>query len=259
MKKPSAAAPAPASASRLVLVLVAVGSLALNGVLAAFLALGGKGEKTEPAATPSPAAAAPWSRELAPYAQLGSFMAEHNRIADLKWTAEQFAAFQEGFRASYEGRGLPLEEAGTKLRDGISARVQAMLEAERPDPVREYFRFLREKENVTQAPSGLHYRVTEEGSGDTPKPGDVVVMSYSAGLPEGKSLPALSRSRAKVAVRDLLPGLAEGVQLLRVGGKGLIYLPPSLSFTPADWPPQLPANTPLVFFVELHDIQAGNE
>ena len=213
-------------------------------------------------AEPVPAPAAPvatpmapiWTRELAPYAALGSFMAENNRIPDLKWSVAQFAAFQEGFRSSYEGRGLPLDEPAAKLRDEISRRVQAMSEAERPDPVRDYFRFLREKEGVKQTPSGLHYRITEEGTGNAPKAGDTVVISYAAGLPEGKSLPPLSRTRAKVVVRDLLPGLAEGVQLLKVGGKGLIYVPASLSFKEADWPPQLPAGVPLVFFVEMHDI-----
>ncbi len=205
--------------------------------------------------TAAVAPAAPiWTRELAPYAALGSFMAENNRIPDLKWSAVQFAAFQEGFRSSYEGRGLPLDEAATKLRDEISRRVQTMTEAERPDPVKDYFRFLREKEGVKVTPSGLHFRITEEGAGDTPKPGDTVVISYAAGLPDGKSLPPLSRSRAKVVVRDLLPGLAEGVQLLKVGGKGLIYVPPALSFKEADWPPLLPPGVPLVFFVEMHDI-----
>jgi FKBP-type peptidyl-prolyl cis-trans isomerase len=129
-----------------------------------------------------------------------------------------------------------------------------MTEAERPDPVKDYFRFLREKEGVTVLPSGLHYRITEEGTGNAPKPGDTVVISYAAGLPEGKSLPPLSRTRARVVVRDLLPGLAEGVQLLKVGGKGLIYVPAALSFKAADWPAHLPPGVPLVFFVEMHDI-----
>lgn len=207
------------------------------------------------AAVVAPAPLTPvWNSELAPYAALGSFMAENNRIPDLKWSAGQFAAFQDGFRSSYEGRGLPLDEPATKLRDDINRRVQAMLETERPDPVKDYFRFLREKEGVKESSTGLHYRVTEEGTGDTPKPGDTIVISYAAGLPDGKSLPALSRSRTKVVVRDLLPGLAEGVQLLKVGGKGLIYVPAALSFKETDWPAQLPPGVPLVIFVEMHDI-----
>lgn len=254
MKK-KAPAPPPSSA-RSPWPAVAVLSLLANvAVLAWHFRTAAQKAEPEPAAPPG---ATVWPRELAPYAALGSFVAENNRIADLRWTPEQFAAFQDGFRASYEGRGLPLDEPAAKLRDEISGRVQSMLEAERPDPVRDYFRFLREKENVKQTASGLHHRVTEEGTGEPPKAADTVVISFAAGLPEGKSLPALSRSRAKVAVRDLLPGLAEGVQLLKVGGKGLIYVPPALSFREADWPPQLPRDTPLVFFVELHDIIPAN-
>jgi FKBP-type peptidyl-prolyl cis-trans isomerase FkpA len=248
---------APPSSSRPPWLFVALLSLAVNAVLLAWLVA----RKPEPREAPLPAApvtvSAPapvWDREVAPYAALGSFMAENNRIADLKWSPAQFAAFQEGFRASYEGRGLPLDEAAAKLRDETSARVQAMVQGEQPDPVRDYFKFLREKENVQQTPSGLHYRITDEGTGAPPTAADTVVISYAARLPDGKAVPALGRARVKVAVRDLLPGLAEGVQLLKVGGKGLLYLPPSLAFRETDWPRELPRGIPLGFYVELHDI-----
>lgn len=195
-----------------------------------------------------------WSSELAPYAGLGSFMAENNRIPDLKWSESQFDAFQEGFRASYEGRGLPLDDNAKHLRDEISKKVQAMLAAEQPNPLEEYFSSLREKEGVLRTTSGLHYRITEPGQGPTPKPTDSVVISFAGRLPDGRTLPPLTKARVKMVVHDLLPGLAEGVQLLRVGGKALVYLPPALAFSEKDWPPQLPKGTPLVFFVELHEI-----
>ena len=206
-----------------------------------------------PAVLPA-AVTTPLPRELAPYAALGSFMAENNRIADLAWSKEQFAAFQGGMRASYEGRGLPLDDAAKRLGEDVSQRVQGMLKAERPDPIQEYFRTLREKENVKATASGLHYRITEEGSDTTPAPTDAVVISYTARLPDGHNIPKLSQTRVKVQVKDLLPGLAEGVQLLKVGGKALLYLPPELSFTEKNWPPQLPKGAPIVFFMELHDV-----
>jgi len=253
-KKPAAPPPSERSAW----MVIALASITVNAGLLAwqFLAVRRPAEATPMVTVPVEVPATPtsWSRELQPYAALGSFMAENNRIPDLKWTPAQFGAFQEGFRSSFEGRGVPLDEPAVRLRDEINQRVQAMTEAERPDPAKDYFRFLREKEGVKELPSGLHYRITEEGGGNLPKADDTVVISYAAGLPEGKSLPALSRTRAKVAVRDLLPGLSEGVRLLKVGGKGLIYVPAALSFKPADWPAQLPPGTPLVFFVEMHDI-----
>jgi FKBP-type peptidyl-prolyl cis-trans isomerase FkpA/FKBP-type peptidyl-prolyl cis-trans isomerase FklB len=211
-----------------------------------------------PAVTPaSVTATKSLPRELAPYASLGSFMAENNRIPDLAWTEAQFAAFQSGFRASYEGRGLPLDDNAKHLRDEISQRVQAMLSTEQPNPLEDYFRTLREKEGVVRTASGLHHRITEPGAGPMPKATDSVVISFSATLPDGTTLPPLTRARVRMVVRDMMPGLAEGVQLLRVGGKALVYVPPDLAYAEKDWPPQLPQHTPLVFFVELHEIVAA--
>lgn len=199
---------------------------------------------------PAPVRAKP----AGPYAALGSYMAENNRLADLGWNEAQFAEFLEGMRASYEGRGLPLDDDAKKLRDEISKKVQAMLAVEQPDPVEEYFKLLREKEGALKTESGLHYRVTEESSGPRAKSGEVVVLSFSVRQPDGKERPELSRARVRVPVEDLLPGLAEGVQLLSVGGKALMFLPAHLSFSEADWPQQVPRGMPLAFFVELHEI-----
>lgn len=236
-------------------------SLVLNAVLAAWLWRGTTKHSTAgtapvaPSALPVPAVKST-NNANAPFAALGSFMAENNRIPDLKWTAPQFAAFQEGFKASYEGRGLPLDEDARRLRDEISDKVQGMLAREQPSPVEDYFRVLREKEGVAKTSSGLHYRITEPGFGPTPTAKDQVVLSFAARLPDGRELPPLTRTRVKMNVSDLLPGLSEGVQLLRVGGKALVYLPPKLAYTEETWPPQIPKGVPLAFFVELHEIEA---
>lgn len=243
---------------------IAVVSLLFNAGLIIWVLKTPSSRSAESAVTASSspsagATAKPRSRELAPYAGLGSFMAENNRIPDLNWSEPQFAAFLEGFRASYEGRGLPLDDDAKRLRDEISNRVQKMLAAEQPNPMEEYFRSLREKEGVLKTASGLHYRITETGSGPTPQPGDTVTISFAGRLPDGKTLPPLTKARVKMVVHDLLPGLAEGVQLLRVGGKALVYLPPELAFSEQNWPAQLPKGTPLVFFLELHEINPATQ
>ncbi len=257
-KSPAPAAPAPSPGWRL----FSVASLLVNAGLIIWLWRTPAARPADVIPPPSSSTVAPAKlrpRELAPYAGLGSFMAENNRIPDLNWTEAQFAAFLEGFRASYEGRGLPLDDDAKRLRDQISQKVQAMLTAEQPNPMEEYFKTLREKEGVLKTPSGLHYRITETGSGPTPQPGDAVVISFAGRLPDGRTLPPLTKARVKMVVRDLLPGLAEGVQLLRVGGKALVYLPPELAFTEQNWPAQLPKGTPLVFFLELHEITPATQ
>jgi len=248
---------------------IAIVSLVANGALAVWLwrnseaprAATSTAQPTRMEAPPAAASSAPVTakppraKPTGPYAALGSYMAENNRIPDLQWTEPQFAAFLEGFRASYEGRGLPLDDDAKKLRDDISERVQKMLAREQPDPAQEYFRMLREKEGVSRTASDLHYRITEEGFGAQPKASDTVMISFAARLPDGRELPELTRARVKMAVRDLLPGLAEGVQLLHEGGKALIYLPPQLAFSEGNWPQDVPRGIPIGFFVELHGIE----
>jgi len=213
-----------------------------------------------PAVVPAPEGAPQPGRptgELANFAALGTFISENNRIPDLAWTPAQFDAFAEGLRASYEGRGYPLDDDARKLRDQISARVQQMMAVAQPDPIQDYFRLLREHEAVKQTPSGLHYRVTLEGHGKAPTPDSIVVYSFTAGLPGGKSLPGLSRSRVRSGLGNLLPGIREGLLLLRKGGKALIYVPPGLSFGDGPWPSDVPKGQVIIFFIELNDVIPG--
>ncbi len=259
---PTRSSPSPASSGGRLWLTVCVLSLLLNAALGWRL----WSTRSAPAKTSAstvagqPAAAGTMATtqptgELSAYAALGSFVAENNRIPDLHWTEAQFNAFLNGERASYDGRGYALDEDAKRLRDDINARVQKMLAADRPDPVQEYFRTLREKENVQRTPSGLHYRITEQGTGAQATATSTVLMSYSARLPSGESLPALSRTRVRSAVKDLLPGLREGIQLLRVGGKALVYVPAELSFGNGDWPSDVPRGAPIIFFVELHEVE----
>lgn len=229
-----------------------VASLVANGVLGWMVWRSGEPSAPPPAV---PAVETKPAGELAAYASLGSFVAENNRIPDLRWTEEQFGAFQNGLRASYEGRGYALDEDAKKLRDDISTRVQKLLAVDRPDPVQQYFKNLREQEKVLQTPSGLHYRMTDVGTGKTPEQNSHVLLSYSAKLPSGEALPALTRVRVRANLADLLPGLREGLQLFQVGGKGLVYVPATLSFGDGEWPADVPRGAPIVFFVELHEVQ----
>lgn len=202
----------------------------------------------------------PLTADLMAYASLGSYLAENNHIPALHWSEPQFKAFERGVRATYEGRGFPVNDEAVKLRDEISAKVQAMLVDTKPaDPIEDYFKTVREKEGVQRTSTGLHYRITQEGFGKKPGPDSTVVVSYGARLPDGTTVPSLTRARVRSSVRDLLPGIGEGVQLINPGGKILVYLSPALSFRDGPWPAGVPRGAPIIFFLELHDVSEKTE
>lgn len=206
------------------------------------------------APTPAPKKETPLPFALTAYASLGSYLSQNNRIASLHWTEEQFDAFIRGIRADYEGRGYLFDDETKKLRDEISSKVQAQIDSRKSNPVEDYFKVLREREGVQKTATGLHYRITDKGFGKTPDADSTILVSLTARLPTGEHIASLSRPRVRTAVHDLMPGLAEGVQLISPRGKALIYVPPALSFGDNAWPKDVPKGAPIVFFVELHEI-----
>lgn len=194
--------------------------------------------------------------ELKAFAALGTNSAEVSRFRDLKMTEAQFDAYVRGMHASLEGRGYPYDEDAAALHRRLNERVRALTATEQLDPTERYFQNLREKENVQRTSSNLHYRITLEGEGVPPTERDTVVVSYAARTPEGEKLDSLAGVRVRAQVTDLLPGLAEGVRLLKPGGKALVFVPAALSFGDGAWPKDVPRGMPIGFFLELHEVIA---
>lgn len=86
--------------------------------------------------------------------------------------------------------------------------------------------------NITN--SGLRYRVLREGSGNRPFPHSTIEMHYVFTLPSGEVIENTHGERPlRISLRDLsdeIPGLSEGLQLMREGGVYEFSIPEYLSF-----------------------------
>lgn len=103
--------------------------------------------------------------------------------------------------------------------------------------------------------SGLQYIVEKEGTGATPKKEDVVKVNYKGTLTTGEQFDS-SYDRGQPAefpVGGVIPGWTEALQLMKVGGKAKLFIPPELAYGPSGRP-GIPPNSVLVFEVELMDI-----
>ena len=120
--------------------------------------------------------------------------------------------------------------------------------------------FLKEngaKEGVVTTASGLQYQVLKEGDGPMPKVDDIVKVHYRGTLIDGTEFDS-SYTRNEPAVFPLnkvISGWTEALQLMKVGSKYRIFLPPDLAYGDRGAPPVIQPGSMLIFDVELLGIE----
>ena len=116
------------------------------------------------------------------------------------------------------------------------------------------------KSGVITTESGLQYKVITEGTGAKAQAGDVVKLSYAGKLLNGGTEFDNSELHGgpqdfTVGVGNYIPGFDEGLMLMPIGSKYIIYIPVDLAYglnTPN--PQMIPVNSALEFEVELIEI-----
>jgi FKBP-type peptidyl-prolyl cis-trans isomerase FkpA len=104
--------------------------------------------------------------------------------------------------------------------------------------------------------SGIVITTMKEGSGASPKSVDVVKVHYRGTLTDGKEFDS-SFKRGQAAMFPLnrvIPCWTEGVQTMKVGGKAKLVCPPNLAYGSRGVPGTIPADSTLVFEIELLEI-----
>jgi peptidylprolyl isomerase len=114
--------------------------------------------------------------------------------------------------------------------------------------------------NTVQTASGIHYIIQKQGTGAKPEPGKTVRINYSTRLLGGNVIDS-----SDVNGRPLefaagtgqinIKGLDEAVLDMRLGEKRLAIIPPELALGNNEVPGVIPANSFLVFEMELISIR----
>jgi FKBP-type peptidyl-prolyl cis-trans isomerase len=113
------------------------------------------------------------------------------------------------------------------------------------------------KEGVVALPSGLQYKVLQAGTGPKPTAGDTVVCNYKGTLIDGKEFDS-SYKRGQPAtfpVSGVIKGWTEALQLMPVGSKWQLFIPPDLAYGDRQAGADITPGSTLVFEVELMSIQ----
>lgn len=125
-------------------------------------------------------------------------------------------------------------------------------------------KFLEEngkREGVITTASGLQYEVLKKADGAQPKADDVVSVHYEGKLVDGTVFDSSIQRGAPIdlPVGGVIPGWVEGLQLMHVGEKYKLYIPSELAYGAQSPSPMIPANSVLVFELELLSIQEKAE
>lgn len=106
-----------------------------------------------------------------------------------------------------------------------------------------------------ETPTGLKYVMVQDGSGVNPGPTDVVTVQYIGNLENGVQFDSsVDRGEpASFPLNQVIPGWTEGLQYMKPGGVAVFYIPSELAYGERDLG-IIPANSPLIFWVQLLDI-----
>ena len=114
---------------------------------------------------------------------------------------------------------------------------------------------------VIVLPSGLQYKVLKEGTGPKPTISDVVACNYRGTLINGTEFDS-SYKRGEPAtfpVRGVIKGWTEALQLMPVGSKFQLFLPPDLAYGEHGAGADIGPNETLIFEVELMSIKPADQ
>src|SRR6202008_718107 len=90
----------------------------------------------------------------------------------------------------------------------------------------------REKPGVIALPSGLQYKIVQAGTGPKPTAADTVVCNYRGTLVDGTEFDSSYKrgQPASFPVGQVIKGWTEALQLMPVGSKWQLSIPPDLAY-----------------------------
>jgi len=165
--------------------------------------------------------------------------------------------FLAAFKDTFEGE-MPkiMPDEANKILEVFIGKANA---EKGGDNLEEGLKFLAEnskQEGVIELPSGLQYKVLNEGEGDIPTASNQVKCHYHGTLINGTVFDS-SVERGEPAVfpvNGVIQGWVEALQLMSAGSKWRLFIPSELAYGQQGAGGAIGPNTALIFEVELLEI-----
>ena len=144
--------------------------------------------------------------------------------------------------------------------DIINVEIEANSQREKQEELEKGKTFLeanKKNEGVKETASGLQYKVVKQGDGRKPAATDTVKVHYHGTLIDGTVFDSsVQRGEAiEFPLNHVIAGWTEGLQLMPIGSKYILYVPAHLAYGEQSPSPLIKPNSTLIFEVELLDVK----
>jgi len=163
-------------------------------------------------------------------------------------------------RLTEEEAKAVLTEMQNEVRKEQTEKMKAAGEANKKEG-EAFLAANKSKEGVQTTASGLQYKVLVEGKGPKPTPDDTVVCNYKGTLINGTEFDS-SYKRGEPAtfpVKGVIKGWTEALQMMPVGSKWQLFIPPDLAYGERGAGAEIGPDSTLIFEVELVSIKSKDE
>jgi len=175
--------------------------------------------------------------------------------------------FSKGLRDGIETTDSPLlteEEIKQAMKDfqqEIRKKKKEEMDKKGIENKEKSDKFLEEnakKDGVVTIESGLQYKIITEGSGEKPKATDRVKVNYRGTTIDGTEFDSSYKRNkpATFSVNRVVKGWTEALQLMKVGAKWQLFIPPELGYGNRGAGRKIGPNETLIFDIELISIEA---
>ncbi|MBF0294166.1 MAG: FKBP-type peptidyl-prolyl cis-trans isomerase [Magnetococcales bacterium] len=152
-----------------------------------------------------------------------------------------------------------LNQANTDFQEAVRKEVDRKLKiiGERNQKLgTEFLAANASKKGVVTTPSGLQYEILNPGNGPKPKVTDQVKVHYHGTLLDNTVFDSslMRKEPLTLPLNAVIPGWAEGLQLMPVGSKYRFVIPAKLAYGSKGAPPKITPESTLIFEVELLEI-----
>ena len=176
------------------------------------------------------------------------------------------AIFERGLKDGLSGGKTLLTDqeaqaAIMEVQKGMQEKMQAKMKEEGEANKKAGEAFLAEnkgKEGVVALPSGLQYKILTAGTGPKPTASDSVECNYRGTLINGTEFDSSSKhgGPATFPVGGVIKGWTEALQLMPVGSKWQLFIPPDLAYGERGAGGDIGPDETLIFEVELLSIKS---